>query len=141
MKTNEFLFRRVDLQDVVTAHLLAGEKASQLGFGRYIISATTPFKKEAITELRCRARLVLQRCVPEFAETYQALGWKMFEGIDRVYDNAAARRDLNWKPEFDFRRILRQVRDGQEPCSPLAIAIGIKGYHTETFSEGPYPID
>src|SRR5262245_55656270 len=39
IKANEFLYRRVDLQDVVSAHLLALERASSIGFGKYIISA------------------------------------------------------------------------------------------------------
>jgi len=37
------LYRRVDLEDVVSAHLLAIEKAPSIGFDRYIISATTPY--------------------------------------------------------------------------------------------------
>jgi UDP-glucose 4-epimerase len=36
----------MDIQDVVDAHLLALEKTPQIGFGRYIISATTPFQPE-----------------------------------------------------------------------------------------------
>jgi UDP-glucose 4-epimerase len=43
LKLNEYLFRRVDLEDVVSAHLLAAKRAPSLGFRRYIISATTPF--------------------------------------------------------------------------------------------------
>src|SRR5258708_3573074 len=43
VKVNEFLHRRVDLEDVVDAHVLAVDKAPSIGFGRYIISATTPF--------------------------------------------------------------------------------------------------
>src|SRR5882724_699141 len=43
VKANEYLYRRVDLEDAATAHLLALEKAPAIGFGRYIISATTPF--------------------------------------------------------------------------------------------------
>ena len=41
LKVNELLHRRVDLEDVVGAHLLALERAPAIGFGRYIISATT----------------------------------------------------------------------------------------------------
>src|SRR6478609_2495091 len=41
-KANEFLYRRADIADVVSAHLCALEKARSLGFGRYIISATSP---------------------------------------------------------------------------------------------------
>ncbi len=42
-KANEYLFRRVAIEDVVDAHLLAIERAAAIGFGKYIISATTPF--------------------------------------------------------------------------------------------------
>lgn len=37
VQANELLYRRVDLADVVTAHLLAIEKAGMLGFRRYIV--------------------------------------------------------------------------------------------------------
>ena len=43
LKLNELLYRRVDLEDVVSAHRLALERAPEIGFGRYIVSATTPF--------------------------------------------------------------------------------------------------
>ena len=43
VKANEFLYRRVDIEDVVSAHLHAIEKAQVLGFGKYIISATSAF--------------------------------------------------------------------------------------------------
>jgi UDP-glucose 4-epimerase len=43
VQANEMLYRRVDLEDAVSAHLVALGKARTIGFGRYIISATTPF--------------------------------------------------------------------------------------------------
>ena len=43
IKANEFLFRRVDIEDVVSAHLLAEDRAPALGFAKCIVSATTPF--------------------------------------------------------------------------------------------------
>jgi UDP-glucose 4-epimerase len=52
LKANEYLFRRVDLEDAVNAHVLAAERAPKLGFGRYIISATTPFSTDDLPELR-----------------------------------------------------------------------------------------
>ena len=63
-KTNEFLFRRVDIEDVVSAHLLAMEKASAIGFARYIISATTPFSQDDLIELRSDAAAVVKRKIP-----------------------------------------------------------------------------
>jgi UDP-glucose 4-epimerase len=42
IKANEFLHRRIDIEDVVSAHLLAADHAPSAGFAKYIISATTP---------------------------------------------------------------------------------------------------
>lgn len=46
VKINEFLYRRADIEAVVKAHLLALKKAPVIGFGRYIVSATTPFTRD-----------------------------------------------------------------------------------------------
>ena len=46
-QANEYLCRRVDLEDAAAAHLCAVERASDIGFARYIVSATTPFEKVA----------------------------------------------------------------------------------------------
>jgi UDP-glucose 4-epimerase len=43
VKATEFLYRRVEIEDVVSAHLLAWEHAAAIGFRKYIVSATTPF--------------------------------------------------------------------------------------------------
>src|SRR3954464_2536355 len=48
LKVNELLYRRADLEDVVTAPPLAREKAPEIGFGRYIISNNTPFTRHDI---------------------------------------------------------------------------------------------
>jgi len=141
VKANEFLYRRVDIEDVVSAHLLAAEQAPNLGFGRYIVSATTPFTGEDLAELRDNAPLVLKRRIPEYEKEYSGRGWKMFPGIDRVYVNELARRELCWKPRYDFRYVLNCLNANEDPRSPLARAVGSKGYHTERFSEGPYPAE
>src|SRR5688500_13476428 len=94
LKANEYLHRRVDIQDVVDAHVLALEKASAIGFARYIISATTPFEPADLAELRRDAAAVVARRVPEYAAVYARLDWKMFPAIDRVYVNERARREL-----------------------------------------------
>ena len=140
-KANEFLFRRADLADIVSAHLLAAERAPEIGFDRYIVSATTPFRPEDLTELRANAPTVLARRVPAYKAVYERLGWKMFPGIDRVYVNDKARRDLGWNPVYDFAHVLASLDAGEDPRSPLARAVGSKGYHAEAFSEGPYPVE
>ena len=129
LKANEYLYRRVELEDVVDAHLLAGTRATQLKFGRYIVSATTPFRQEDLAELRVDAPGVLQRRVPEYVDLFERLGWRMFDGIDRVYVNNAARRDLQWNPKFDFRYVLSCLRQESDPRSSIARLVGSKGYH------------
>ena len=140
-KANEFLYRRVDIDDVVQAHLCALERAHMIGFDRFIISATTPFQYEDLRELRANAPAVLACRVPEYAEVYARLGWKMFAGIDRVYINAKARQVLGWKPRHDFREVIGRIARGEDPRSALAVAIGSKGYHDEVFEHEPYPVE
>jgi UDP-glucose 4-epimerase len=132
VKVNELLYRRVDLEDVVAAHRLALAKAPGLGFGRYIVSATTPFSRDDLAELRADAPAVVARRFPDWEEIYAARGWRMFESIERVYVNERARRDLGWAPRWDFRRALDALAAGEEPRSALAVAVGAKGYHAES---------
>ncbi len=131
LKVNELLYRRVDIADVVDAHLLALERAPAIGFGRYIISATTPFTERDLSALRDDLPGVLARVYPDWAEVYARRGWRMLPGIGRVYVNARARHDLGWSPAYDFRRALDSIDAGEDPRSPLAIAVGAKGYHAE----------
>lgn len=139
-KANEFLFRRVELEDVVSAHIAAAGRAGHLGFGRYIISATTPFQKEDLLELNCDAPEVVRKRAPGYLDIYNQLGWSMFDKIDRVYVNDAARADLNWQPKYDFAYVLACLKSGDYPVSPITRLVGSKGYHKQIFESGPYPV-
>ena len=130
-KLNEFLYRRVDIEDVVDAHLLALDKARAIGFGRYIISATTPFTRDDLARLRSDAPAVVRAHVPEFDDAYRRRGWAMFPGIERVYVNELARTQLGWQPRWDFRRVLERLHASDDHRSELAQTIGAKGYHAE----------
>ncbi len=140
-KVNEFLARRVDVEDAVDAHLLAIQKAPEIGFARYIISATTPFQKEDLADLRKDAPSVLKKRIPEYEPLFKKLGWHMFPLLDRVYVNEKARRELGWTPKYDFRKMLAQLEAGELPMSPLTHLIGKKGYHDTDFEEGPFPVE
>lgn len=141
IKANEFLYRRVEIEDVVSAHLAAVEKAKSIGFGTYIISATTPFTKTDLLNLRLHATDVVKHLFPEYIEIYKQLGWKMFPSLDRVYVNERARTELGWQPKYDFKHILEQLQSSTDLRSQLAVQIGVKGYHAEKFTEGPYPVN
>jgi UDP-glucose 4-epimerase len=140
VKANEYLYRRVDLEDAANAHLLALEGAPSIGFGRYIISATSPFLPDDLLDLRDNAPLVVRRRVPEYEAEYERRGWRMFPSIDRVYVNERAREDLGWHPRYDFRYVLGCLKAGLDWRSQLARAVGSKGYHAERFAQGPYPV-
>jgi nucleoside-diphosphate-sugar epimerase len=131
VKANEYLYRRVDVADVVDAHLLALRRAAEIGFGKYIISATTPFTRADLPGLRDDAPAVVQRLFPDYAAEYARRGWRMFPSIGRVYVNTSARADLGWSPRYDFRAVLDALKADQDPRSPLAQAIGAKGYHDQ----------
>jgi UDP-glucose 4-epimerase len=139
LKANELLHRRLDIEDAVDAHLCALERAPALGFGRYIISATTPLHRDDAEELRRDAASAVRRRVPGWEATYAQLGWRMAPSIDRVYDNALARAALGWRPRHDFASVLARARDSGDIRSPLARAIGAKGYHPGQPVEGVYP--
>ena len=136
LKVNELLYRRVDLEDVVSAHRVALERAPELGFGRYIVSATTPFTRDDLAELRADAPAVVDRLYPDAREIFAARGWRMFPSIERVYVNAKAREELGWAPRHDFRAALDRVAAGGDHRSALAAEVGAKGYHA--VPTGPY---
>ncbi len=138
VKANEYLHRRVAVEDVVEAHRLALERAADIGFDRFIISATTPFTQADLAELRRDAPAVVKKYAPEFEAEYALRGWKMFPTLDRVYVNAHARGKLGWQPRYDFGRILARLKAGEKVASPLAQAIGKKGYHPDGGSQYPY---
>jgi nucleoside-diphosphate-sugar epimerase len=52
VKANEHLYRRVDVADVASAHLRAMQRAAEIGFGKCIVSATTPFSQADLAALR-----------------------------------------------------------------------------------------
>ncbi|TMA33595.1 MAG: NAD(P)-dependent oxidoreductase [Deltaproteobacteria bacterium] len=141
VKANEFLYRRADIEDVVNAHLLALEKAPAIGFGRYIVSATTPFTSEDLQDLHTNAPAAVARCVPGYVDVYARRGWSMFPHVDRVYVNDRARAELGWSPCYDFARVTDLLRNGNDFRSALARAVGTKLYHEDVFPDGPYPVE
>lgn len=135
----EFLNRRVDLEDVVSAHLLAADKAQDIGFGRYIISATTPFDQGDLVALRSDAVSVVRRYV-DFEGAFADRGWSMLQSIDRVYVNQKARDELGWRPVHDFASVVARIAESGSTLSDLAVTVGVKSYHDQVFDTNPYPV-
>ena len=125
---------------MVEAHLLAADRPPSLGFGKYIISATTPFRREDAARLRADAAAVARERVAGWEDEYARRGWRMTPSVDRVYDNALARRELGWRPQWDFASVIARLRETSDIRGPLARLIGEKGYHPRRFDTGPYPV-
>jgi UDP-glucose 4-epimerase len=71
-------FRRSSLQR---------KKAQDLGFDKYIISATSPFLPEDLAALRTNAAQVVGKYFPDYQKVYESYNWEMLADIDRVYVN------------------------------------------------------
>jgi UDP-glucose 4-epimerase len=129
LKLNELLYRRADIADVVDAHIVALERAPSIGFGRYIVSATTPFTRGDLRALRTDPSSVVARHVPDHLAQYASRGWTMLDDIDRVYVNEKARRELGWMPRHNFRSSIEALARDDAIGSELARVVGKKDYH------------
>jgi UDP-glucose 4-epimerase len=114
LKANEFLNRRMTVQDAARAHVAALDKAPALRFGIYVVSAPTPFRREDCTVLKKDAASVITRYFPDAPELYVRHGWTLPSSIGRVYDASAFERDLGFRFQTDFAAILDALRSGKE---------------------------
>lgn len=118
MKANELLHRRLTVKDAARAHLAALDRAPQIGFGSFIVSAPTPFDRSECSELKRDALAVIARYFPDAAKLYAAKGWELPRSIGRVYDAALAGKLLGFRCETDFATLLDALR--QEKPLPFA---------------------
>jgi UDP-glucose 4-epimerase len=116
-KVNEFLFRRLTVEDAAESHVEALKKAPELGFDTFIISATTPFSPGDCEELIHDAPSVVKRYFPRYPELYARVGWTMFRSIDRVYDSDKARRRLGFVCRSGFGEKLKELARLTTPMS------------------------
>ena len=114
MKANEFLNRRLTVEDCARAHIVALDRAPTIGFATYIASAPTPFSRDDVAELKRDARAVIARLYPDAAELFAARGWSLPASIGRVYDASAIERGLGFRCATDFAAVLAAMRAGDD---------------------------
>jgi UDP-glucose 4-epimerase len=114
-KVNELLFRRLTVEDAAEAHVAALDRAAELGFDTFIVSAPTPFSPQDCPELLTNAPAVVARYFPRYRDIYAQLGWSMFQSIDRVYVSERAARRLGFTCRTGFKEKLAQLA---ESCCP-----------------------
>jgi len=112
LKANEFLNRRLTVQDAAEAHIAALDAAPRIGFGCYIVAAPTPFTRANATEFKRDARAVIRRLFPDAPALYAARGWRLPDSIGRVYDASRAETALGFRCKTDFGAVLDALRTG-----------------------------
>jgi len=105
-KANEFLFRRLTVEDAAEAHVVALEQAPDIGFDTFIVSAPTPFSPDDCAELLADAPAVVARYFPDYPRLYAGKGWTMFRSINRIYDASKARDRLGFVARTSFAEVL-----------------------------------
>jgi nucleoside-diphosphate-sugar epimerase len=113
-KANEFLNRRLTVEDAAEAHVAALTRAPELGFDLFIVSALSPFSREEARDLKRDAPAVIARHFPDAAELYARRGWRLPGSIARVYDAVRADRVLNFRCKTDFAAVLQTLRTGTD---------------------------
>jgi UDP-glucose 4-epimerase len=108
-KANEFLFRRLTVEDAAEAHIAALARAPKVGFDTFIISALTPFHPADCEDLMHDAPAVVAHYYPRYREIYARRGWTMFDSIDRVYDSSKAMRQLGFVCRTGFGEVLDRL--------------------------------
>jgi len=111
-KANEFLNRRLTVEDAADAHVAALERAPALGFDTFILSAPPPFVREDCEMLIRDAPAVIAHRFPDARALYDRAGWSLPAFIDRVYDPSHAERRLGFRCRTDFAAVLAALRNG-----------------------------
>ena len=111
-KANEFLGRRLTVEDAAEAHVAALEAAPRLGFDTFVLAAPTPFARADAQELIDDAPAVIARHFPDAPALYARQGWSLPASVERVYDPARAEARLGFRCRTDFAAVLEALRRG-----------------------------
>jgi len=115
IKANEFLHRRLTVEDAAAAHLTALACAPRLGFGVFVVSAPAPFAPSDAEALKVDAAGVIERYFPDAPGLYAERGWLLPTSIGRVYDSGKAERVMGFRCATDFAKVLDALRRGDDP--------------------------
>ncbi len=115
LKANEFLNRRASVRDMARAHLLSLQKAPEIGFGLYLVSAPTPFRRADVQRLKQDAAGLIRERFSDAEALYHRAGWQLPPSIGRVYDGSRITQELGFTYEMDFAVILDALRRGAPP--------------------------
>jgi nucleoside-diphosphate-sugar epimerase len=113
IKANEFLNRRLTVEDAAEAHVAALEQAPRIGFDTFILSAPPPFARDEADALIDDAPAVIGHHFPQAADLYARAGWQLPDHVDRIYDPSRAERVLGFRCRTDFTSVLDALAAGR----------------------------
>ncbi|MDC0833017.1 UDP-glucose 4-epimerase [Geitlerinema sp. FC II] len=113
LKANEFLHRRLAVEDAAEAHIAALERIKGMGCKTFLLSAPTPFNRSDAKSLISDAPSVISHYFPNAAMLYKKMGWSFPRCIDRVYDSLRLQLELGFRPRVDFSVILDALASGE----------------------------
>jgi len=111
-KANEFLGRRLTVEDAADAHLAALDRAPALGFDTFLLAAPTPFAPADREALIADAPALIARHFPKAASLYAERGWSLPARIERIYDPSRAGSRLGFRCKTDFGAVLEAMAAG-----------------------------
>lgn len=121
------LHRGIDQRDVVAAHRLALDHASEAA-RTYIVSGLSPFLREDAEALMRDAPTVIRERAPEVAQAFAERGWQLPQKLDRVYAIDRLVRDVGFRPQFNSLDVLRG------DCRPLPATLEQHGCDAPTMT-------
>lgn len=110
------LYRGVDVEDAVDAHVLALH-APAARAGVFNIAARTPFRECDTADLLREAPAVIRAHHPEAEAVFLAHGLELPGSIDRVYVIGKAEAELGYAPSRNFDHILRQWQEQESQAA------------------------
>ena len=114
LKANEFLNRRLTVEDAADAHIAALDRAPALGFEIFVVSAPTPFVRSEAAAIKHAATKVIEGHFPDISSLYAKRGWRLPTSLDRIYDAGRIERVLGFRCAVDFASVLAALRAGDE---------------------------
>jgi hypothetical protein len=114
LKANELLHRRLTVEDAARAHIAALERAPEIGFDIFILSALSPFRRSDAKALIDGAPDVIARYFPDAKQLYDARQWQLPARIGRIYDASHALGRLGFRCQTDFAAVLDALRTGRD---------------------------
>ena len=107
VKANELLGRRCALSDLVDAHVRALARIHRVRGAVLTIAAPWPLARRPGASSSHAAAAELRACYPHAERLFARHGWRLPEGVSRVYDSDAAVNALGWQPRVTFEALLR----------------------------------